>query len=321
MKRFKYLSMTAALLLLFVGLVYAGNKSPMFSRHQPGGMFGVINETQTTGNIWFVDSGSATGADAAGYGENPDAPFLTIDHAIGNCTASNGDWIVVMPGHAENVSTAAYIDADKAGVRLIGLGTGRNSPVLTWTAATGEIKVNAADVSFENLVFNMTRTGGVFGGATLYAAATDTIFKNCDFVIPSVDTVMVMTGGTRTQIDNCKFYGSTSPTTGVTTAVIKIGTLVNDVVIKDTSIIAYNTTKLTALISASTSRVSGFTIQDSSISQENSGASCWNFSLLGLASGGIINNVATTVGSGGAGGATSYQLHTVKRLPPYNVNE
>jgi len=321
MKRFKYLSITAALVLLFAGLVYAGNKSPMFSRHQPGGMFAVVDNTQTTGDIWFVDSGSATGADAAGYGENPDAPFLTIDYAIGNCTASNGDWIMVMPGHAESVSSAAYIDADKAGVRIMGLGTGRNKPVLGWTAAVGEIKVNAADVSFENLVFNMTRTGGVFGGVTLYTAATDTIFKDCDFVIPSVDTVMVLTGGTRTQINNCRFYGSTGSTTGVTTAVIKIGTLVNDVVIKDTSIVGYNTTKLTALISASSSRVSGFTLQDSSIIQGNSGASCWNFSTAGLVSEGLIKNVATTVGSEGTGGASSYNLWTVRRLPPYNANE
>ena len=321
MKRFKYISITAVLLVLFAGLVYAGNKSPMFSRHQPGGMFAVVDNTQTTGNVWFVDSGSETGADAAGYGENPDAPFLTIDYATGNCTASNGDWIIVMPGHAESVSSAAYIDADKAGVRIIGLGTGRNKPVLSWTAAAGEIKVNAADVSFENLVFNMELTGGVFGGATLYSTATDTVFKDCDFVIPSVDTVMVLTGGTRTQINNCRFYGSTGPGTGVTTAVIAIGSGVYNVEIKDTSIIAYNTTQDTALIAAASSRVSGFTLQDSSIIQGNSGASCWNFSTIGLVSEGLIKNVATTVGNAGTGGTSSYQLHTVLRLPPYNANE
>ena len=299
----------------------ATNKTALFSRHQPGGLFALVNESDGVGNIWFVDSGSATGADAAGYGRNPDAPYLTIDYAIGNCTASNGDRIFVAPGHAENVSTAAYIDADAAGVRIIGQGVGRNRPVLTWTAAVGEIKVNAADVSFENLVFNMELTGGVFGGTTLYSTATDTVFKDCDFVIPSVDTVMVLTGGTRTQINNCRFYGSTGSGTGVTTAVIAIGSGVYNVEIKDTSIIAYNTTQDTALIAASTSRVSGFTLQDSSIIQGNSGASCWNFSTVGLVSEGLIKNVATTVGNEGTGGTSSYQLHTILRLPPYNANE
>ena len=58
-------------------------KAALFARRQPGGALTVVEERFTTGDIWWVDSGSATGADAAGYGQNPDAPFLTLDYAVG----------------------------------------------------------------------------------------------------------------------------------------------------------------------------------------------------------------------------------------------
>jgi hypothetical protein len=99
-------------------------KTELFVRQQPGGVFSVVNQAVTTGNIFFVDSGSATGANSVGAGQNPDAPFLTIDYAVGQCTANNGDIIYVMPGHAEVVAAAAGLDLDVAGITIVGLGSG-----------------------------------------------------------------------------------------------------------------------------------------------------------------------------------------------------
>ena len=67
------------------------NKTAMFSRRQPGGVVNIESQDITTGDRWFVHSG--TGTDGAGYGQNPDAPCATIDYAIGLCTASQGDVI------------------------------------------------------------------------------------------------------------------------------------------------------------------------------------------------------------------------------------
>jgi hypothetical protein len=47
-------------------------RTELFARKQAGGMFSVVNQSLTTGNIFFVNS--VTGTDAAGYGQNPDAP-------------------------------------------------------------------------------------------------------------------------------------------------------------------------------------------------------------------------------------------------------
>lgn len=129
-------------------------KTELFVRQQAGGMFAVVNESITTGNIFFVDSGSETTSDSVSSGQNPDAPFATIDYAVGRCTASNGDTIYVMPGHAETIIGAAGIAADVAGISIIGLGVGNNRPVVTISSTdnSGTITVGADNVKIANLV-------------------------------------------------------------------------------------------------------------------------------------------------------------------------
>lgn len=125
-------------------------KTELFVRKQPGGMFSVVREDMTTGNIFFVHSG--TGTNAAGNGQNPDAPFATIDYAIGYCTANKGDRIIVMPGHAETVT--GDIDVDVAGISIIGLGVGESRPVVTFgTNTTAKVDVDAANCKIKNIVF------------------------------------------------------------------------------------------------------------------------------------------------------------------------
>lgn len=129
-------------------------KTELFVRQQPGGVFAVVNQSVTTGNIWFVNSGSATGSNSVGYGQNPDAPFLTLDYAVGQCTASNGDVIYAMPGHAETISAAAGLDLDVAGITIVGLGNGALQPTVTLgTSANADIDVDAANITVENLHF------------------------------------------------------------------------------------------------------------------------------------------------------------------------
>ena len=57
----------------------------------------------TTGNVFFVKSTGPNAADDPGHGKSPSKPFATIDYAVGQCTASNNDFIWVMPGHVETV--------------------------------------------------------------------------------------------------------------------------------------------------------------------------------------------------------------------------
>lgn len=151
-------------------------------------MFAVVNETMTTGNIWFVDSGSSTGADSAGAGQNPDVPFLTVDYAIGKCTASNGDIIFVMPGHAETLSAPAGWAVDVAGITIKGLGSGQTVPVIsidTEHTEAAPILISAANCTIENIWFNGINAGG--SKDTIEISASHTTIKNCTFTETSTD--------------------------------------------------------------------------------------------------------------------------------------
>ena len=80
-------------------------------------------------------------------------PFSTIDKALSIATASRGDVIIVMPGHSETVETDGGLAFDKAGVAVIGLGSGTLRPkIVIDTLAAAAITVTAANVTFQNFV-------------------------------------------------------------------------------------------------------------------------------------------------------------------------
>jgi len=132
-----------------------GTRSPLFVRKQSGGMFAIESEDVTTGQRFYVDSGNTSnGADTASKGRNPDFPFLTIDYAIGQAGASNGDIIYVMPGHTESITAAGGITQDVIGVKIKGLGAGATRPVVTWASTDNSATwlITAAECSVENII-------------------------------------------------------------------------------------------------------------------------------------------------------------------------
>ena len=132
------------------------------------------NDEVGIGKTFYVDSG-IDGQD----GRSPSSALGTIDEAFAKCTASQGDKIVVMPGHAETISAAAGIDADVAGVTVIGLGRGTDRPTITFdTADTADIDIDAANITFENLIFSANFADIV---AAIDVNATDFTLRNCHF--------------------------------------------------------------------------------------------------------------------------------------------
>ena len=131
-----------------------GMRTPLFAKKQPGGILSIVDVGKYPGNIWFVDSGCSTGADSDGYGQSPDAAFLTLNYAIGKCTANNGDLIVVMPGHAETyTTTGAKVVANIAGISIIGVGNGADRPTFTFSHTGATWTISAASVKLDNLLF------------------------------------------------------------------------------------------------------------------------------------------------------------------------
>lgn len=102
----------------------------------------------TTGKYFYVHSGTGSNSND---GLTPNSPVATIDYAIGLCTANKGDVIVVMPGHAETITTAAAIAVDVAGISIIGLGRGSLRPTISFGGTAATIAISAANVLIANI--------------------------------------------------------------------------------------------------------------------------------------------------------------------------
>lgn len=77
----------------------------------------------------------------------------TLALGLARVRAGLGDFVVVLPGHVENVTDATtFSSALLAGTKIIGVGKGGNTPTFTWTTATtARWTVNVADVSIIGL--------------------------------------------------------------------------------------------------------------------------------------------------------------------------
>jgi len=132
-----------------------------------------------TGSVFFVKSGS--GADNTGQGKDPNNPFATVDYAIGQCTASKGDTIYVMPGHTETLAAAGNIALlDVAGVNVIGIGVGDLIPTLNLNHADATFNVTAANCRVSNIKF-ISGAADVKVGVTLAATSDGSTIDNCVF--------------------------------------------------------------------------------------------------------------------------------------------
>lgn len=129
----------------------------------------------TTGSVFYVHSGTGVSSNA---GTDGGAPLATIAQAMALCTANKGDQIIVMPGHAENISAATTLAPSKAGVSIIGLGSGRNRPVLSFTNTAGKIPITGASTRISNLVFLADVSAVVTG---ISVEADDVEIDNCYF--------------------------------------------------------------------------------------------------------------------------------------------
>jgi hypothetical protein len=168
---------------------------------QPGKVFWVYNGTA-------LQPGQKNGSD--GNKGTYDAPFATIDFAIGQCTANRGDIIFVKPGHAETVSAAAGIQLDVAGIAIVGLGGGSLRPTITMASlSTASITVAAANMSIQNVLFTSTvaALATVFDNANT-VVATDFSIENCEFRDSSTTLNIVKcfkSGTTANQADGFSF--------------------------------------------------------------------------------------------------------------------
>lgn len=186
------------------------------------------------GRVFWVDnSATAKPGCVGGADGNPGTffkPLSTIQVALDKCTANAGDIVMVKPGHAETISTAAILVFNKAGAAIVGLGTGENRPTLTFaTNTTANIPLTAANMSIQNFLFK----AAVLDIASVFTATStntpkDFAVQNCEFRDGTaiLNFISLITGNaTANSMDGLYFSGNVVSSLGTTaaTTAIKLG--------------------------------------------------------------------------------------------------
>lgn len=178
----------------------------------------------TTGQVFYVNNSAVVAPNAVGGsdgndGKSPQTPFSTLDYAVGQCTASRGDIIYLMPGHSENY-TATSIAIDVAGITIIGLGQGSLRPTLNANATSSSLEVSAANVTMSNLLI----TNGVDAVVRLMrVTAADVKIDKCEFRSVTGDaiiSILTTAGANRLEVMNCRFTGAATATATAYIAIV-----------------------------------------------------------------------------------------------------
>lgn len=281
------------------------------------------------GKVFWV--GNATAAMLPGQKTPSDGnqgtfndPFSTLDYAIGKCTAGRGDIIMVKPGHAENISAAAGIVVDVAGIAIVGLGNGTLRPKFSFTTATtADIDITAANCTFYNLEFQANFADVTAG---LDVSGVDGLsFVNCYFTeagadLNFVDTIDLATGADDILFKGCKFIGNDAANDSFITGVAHDGFYIED------CYFAMNTaqTSVVGLIESS-GNVTNMWIKDSAFRSNVDGALFLDFN--GAANGGVVQwcmfSSIDTAGAVTAGfdltGAHAFELYVAGEADSYGI--
>jgi hypothetical protein len=166
----------------------------------------------TTGNVFYVND--ATGINGiGGAGRASSKPLASLDYAIGRCTADNGDFIILMPGHSESGTAANLFDADVAGITILGLGDGAEMPTFTFSDTDTTVAIGAENVSIYNVRFAAGISAVVIGVA-VEAAGDNFLMSDCVFPEPTtssfefVDAIDLAALADNVTIQNTTFFNA-----------------------------------------------------------------------------------------------------------------
>lgn len=262
-----------------------------------------IPNVRAEGNVYFVDSGATNTLDSADevHGHSWDVPFATLNFAISQCTASQGDVILLAPGHTETLSTTATasgtttteVGVDKAGISIIGLGTASLRPTFTCSATPGQIAVLAANVTIENIVM-VSDIANLTDMITIDASSDGCTIRNCEFrdgaankeVVAMIDVATTVDDLT---IDGCRFFSTDTNDGGL--AAIRFAGTGSRPIIKNCYMRGdFNT----AAILGTVGKLSDVLIADNVINNIDAAADNCGISLKSDATGAIVRNLLHT---------------------------
>lgn len=152
--------------------------------------------------------------------QDTDSQFLstnlvaTLAAGLARCRSGMGDYVVCLPGHAENVTDATTFSAALlAGTRIVGVGSGTLRPTFTFTATTSRMTVNVANVTIVGCLFLLDGIDAVVNAINVTAADFTFAGNEVEVSTTAKAAAIVMTLGTgahRANISNNVFRGLTA---------------------------------------------------------------------------------------------------------------
>lgn len=178
--------------------------------------------------------------------------FTSLASAVSACEAGRGDVIVMLPNSTATCTAAGTITMSKAGVTLVGLGEGNARPTISFTtAAAASFNITAANVTVDNVIFDMTGVDAVTAGINVSAAGVT--IRNCRIINASASAQATLCVLTTAAANNFSFIGNTVTGTtdaGTAAAVRIVGG--DGIVIKDNFFSGAYTTTLGAIDNVTT---------------------------------------------------------------------
>ena len=257
----------------------------------------------TTGNYYYVSSVSGSNSN---NGLSSSTPFATLKYAATRCLSNNFDVIIMMPGHTETVSAAAYI-TPVAGCTICGIGNGTLRPLLTWSVAAATIVASAANVTFQNFLCTSGFTGEV---ATMFTVSgTDCTFNGVDYYESSASCTLATfltttSGGSRLTIQNC-FHTNTTVNTTSTVGWIHIVGGDSIRIWDNVMILNRKNAATTGIIVCLTTLTSNITILRNVLGSMTTGANNMCVSLLASSTGHVAYNCISNLGKTALAGSLS----------------
>lgn len=189
-----------------------------------GDELATVKPLAMSGFTWYVSS--ATGTDAASpAGRERIKPLATLSQAYTN--ASAGDIIYFLSGHQEVLTAVQTIS--KAGLLLVGEGTGTNRPRFTLNASDLLFDITAAGVMLANLYFPASTVAPTPSRVRIAVGAT--VIRGCYFECGTLDTVTALqyvTGAGTALVADTTFASTSSDVASQPAAAITVTNAMSD---------------------------------------------------------------------------------------------
>ena len=187
-----------------------------------GATLATVAPLYTTGTVYYVLS--TTGSDSAA-GTERENPLATLSQAYTN--ASAGDIIVLLSGHAETLASSQTLG--KAGLLILGEGSGTSRPQLTRSGDVVLLNVTAAGVRIDNVYFPASTVAST--NARIKMAAANDRVVNCYFQHGANDTgpgIETVTGASQIVISGTTCISTATSLTAQPAQAIKVTNAITD---------------------------------------------------------------------------------------------